>query len=101
MAGELKTRVIVLGARRYSFVNKESGEIIEGTKVFYVEPEGKVEKDTQGFLPSEANLPLEYYETLGQLPGIYDAEISLNLGTRKPGLKVTGFTLVGPVEFVG
>lgn len=99
MAAELKTRVIVLGYSRYNFVDTDTGRNVEGCKVHYVEQEGKSEENTEGHIPAVANLPYASFDTLEAVPGLYDADISLKMTGRKPGLQVTGFTYVSPITF--
>ncbi|MCL6456515.1 MAG: hypothetical protein K6T85_00770 [Gorillibacterium sp.] len=101
MSDGLKARVIVLGIGRYSFPDQTTGEIIEGSKVHYVEVNPQEEKDAQGYVPTVANMPLAYYDQITAIPGIYDAEMNIKMSGKKPSLKVTGFTFISPVEFVG
>ncbi|MFD2334701.1 hypothetical protein ACFSR7_36115 [Cohnella sp. GCM10020058] len=91
----LSTRVIVLGASRYKFPNPDTGEVIEGSKVHYVEQNFTPEADSLGAIPQTANLDYEFINELRSIPGVYDAEFSISLRRKTPTIKVTGFKHVG------
>lgn len=93
-----KIRVIVLGASRYSFPDTNTGEIIAGTKVHFVELNPQQSDDQKGMLATTTNLPYADFVELEQVPAVYDAEMSVTLAGRKPSIRVTGFTYVSPVD---
>ena len=95
----MKTRVIVIGISRYRFPHDQTGEIIEGTKVHYIEDNMQNEEHLIGHVPQSANLPYEYFDKMAQVPGVYHAELSISLISKRPSLKVNGFEFLNPVEF--
>ncbi|MGG0816182.1 hypothetical protein ABE142_26465 [Paenibacillus alvei] len=92
----METEVFVLAVSRYSFPDKQTGEIIEGTKVHYVERNAQNEDNLVGFNPTTANMPYDYFEKMSHVPGVYKASIEISLSGRKPSLKITGFKYVAP-----
>lgn len=96
----MQRKVFVLGMSRYKFANQENGEIIQGTKVSYVDLEYENTENTVGAQPQAANFPLEFYDTMNkqQIPGVYNADLDISLQGRKPTVKVTAFHYVGHVD---
>src|SRR5262245_25702684 len=93
------TRVVVLGASRYKFAQEGSGELIEGSKVHYVEQNFDSQTDSIGAIPQTASLDYEYFGELAEVPGVYDADFAVSLRGKKPQLKVSGFKFVAPFSF--
>lgn len=97
----MKTRVIVLGVSRYSFPDQKTGEIIEGSKVSYIEETPADEENVNGHTPQTANMKYGYFEEMyaSGVPGVYDANLTVSLSGRKPTLKIEGFDFVAPFSF--
>jgi hypothetical protein len=95
---EMKTQVIVLGMSRYSFVDRETGAKVEGTKVHYVERYFQNEEHSIGVIPQTATMDYEFFDSLKpeQIPGVYDAELMISLRGKKPVLRIMDFHYVGP-----
>lgn len=93
----MEKKVVVIGASEYKFSNRETGELIEGTKVHYLDPDGDTEKGV-GYFPTSANMPYGYLRELKEVPGIYNLDIGVSLSGKKPVMKVLGFNLVAPLD---
>lgn len=93
-----KVQVIVIGVSRYNFPDKQTGEIIAGTKVHYFEHKAVDEENTVGYIPQTANLPYASFDGFDTVPGVYNAELTMSLRGRKPSLMVTGFEMVRPIS---
>lgn len=87
--------VVVLGVKRFSFANRETGEMVEGCNVFYYDPDLVQTKDEKGYMTAKAFLPLDHFDKFdGEFPQTHKIEMSLRLQGNKPTLKVSGFTRV-------
>lgn len=96
-------KVIVLGVSRYSFPNQETGEIIEGTKVNFIDTDEAKENDFLGFKQQTQNMP---YALFGQfsnenLPGIYEMESKVDFSGKQLKIKITGFKFVSKLNLMG
>lgn len=98
----MKTRVIVLGVSRYSFPDKNSGEIIEGAKVNYVEERPADEENVVGHTPQTANVKYKEFDELYAqgVPGVYDAHMRVDMTGRQPKLKIDAFEFVEPFSLL-
>jgi hypothetical protein len=81
---------LVLNAKRYSFAN-DDGEKVEGTTLQYLDPEETVqEANRQGLDVMTISAPLDFYEQLPALPGVYDLTFKQRPGKNgRPTLTVT------------
>jgi hypothetical protein len=81
---------LVLNAKRYSFSN-DDGEKVEGTTLQYLDPEETVqEANRQGVEVMTISAPLDFYEQLQVLPGLYDLGFKQRPGKNgRPTLAVT------------
>ena len=94
-------RAIVLSANQYSFDDKDAKKKVEGCGVHYIltdnlAPHADSERPTKGYKPAKATLPMATYDTIGELPGLYNLEFEFRPGSDG---KLVG-TVVG-LEFVG
>lgn len=99
----MDAKVIVIGASRYKFPDNKTGEVIEGCKVHYADLNDSQKDDMIGHVPQTANLPYEYFEVISSqpIPGIYEAQLTVDLTARKPALKVVGFRFVQELDLAG
>ena len=75
--------VTVLSARRYQMADDKTGELIQGTKIAYVEDwDGQTEQNKRGVPVLSANFPYETFETLGALPAVFSATFTMQEGAR-------------------
>lgn len=93
-------RAIVLSASQYSFKDKDD-KTLEGCSVHYIltdnlAPHSDGERPIKGYKPAKATLRKEAYDTIREVPGLYNLEVEL-----KPGSdgKLAGSVL--GLEFVG
>jgi hypothetical protein len=86
-------KVMVLGVKRYSFNNRDTGELISGTKVHYYDLEPDLDENQVGFVASSENLPYEDFLSYKhmKLPAVCEAELSISLSGRKPVVKIKSF----------
>ena len=75
--------VTVLSARRYQMADDKTGELIQGTKIAYVEDwDGQTEQNKRGVPVLSANFPYATFEALGDVPAVYSADFQLVAGAR-------------------
>lgn len=92
------SKVLVTGIKTYNFTNKETGEVIQGMKVNFLNALPSTAKNEVGFLPMQSSLALECEKDFKEIPGIYDAKYELVPGKgNKATLAITGFEFVKPV----
>lgn len=95
-------KCLVLGARRYSFKDSESGALVEGAKLHYLTLDGEQDGDTdqKGELPFEVSIPLPVYEDLTGVPAFYEVDFRQRPGRGgRPTLQAVGVSHLGPVSF--
>ena len=82
--------VVVLSARRYSMTDDKTGELVQGTKIEYVEDwDPQPQQNKRGLSVLSANFPYDTYETLGDVPVVYSADFQLVAGARKAAVSMT------------
>lgn len=86
-------KVLLIGVKRYSFEDKDSGRLIEGTKAHFLQMVAAEDDNTYGFIPAVTTMPYHYYEQAKKLemPQLCDAILTLQLSGSKPSVKVTDF----------
>ncbi|MGX1195506.1 hypothetical protein [Metabacillus sp. SLBN-84] len=92
--------VLILGISKYSF-NDDSGRLVEGTTVHYVQTPGVNGADKKGLLPAKATLPVEAFEGMfsgAAFPCKAKAGITLDLSNKRNPIKVTGFHIKEAVK---
>ena len=96
-----KQKVMVMSANRYKMVDRDTGEVNEGTTVRFLVTntlEPCQDGDAKGYRFGKANIPFAAFDTLKVVPGIYNADFNINIasdGTMK--VKAENFEYVGPV----
>lgn len=93
-------KVLVVGAKRYSFTDRESNRQVEGTKVHYLDLETLKENDSAGMIPASVNLEYGEFSKFEQLPAVYELEFGFTLKNGKPVVKVTGMEYSSQAEIV-
>lgn len=68
--------ILVLGVKRYSFVNKETGEKVEGTKIEYVEGFDYPFQDSnmKGIFPMNVTGAYSMFDKFTKVPAWYNVE---------------------------
>lgn len=77
-----KQEVIVLSATRYSMVDKETGELFEGTSVRYALTGSLLpyaEEDFKGYKLAKTKVDITKFTDFSEVPGVYDADININI----------------------
>lgn len=90
---------LVLNAKRYSFANDE-GEKVEGTTLQYLEPgELVAEENRRGAEVLTITAPVDFFDQLPTLPGIYDLNFRQRPGKNgRPTLAVTSARFLSGAE---
>lgn len=94
----MQKQVMVVAAKRYSFKN-DQGQMVEGTKLHYLDLEQEQDKDTAGSIPASVSLKYEEFSEIGKLPAIYDFEFGIKLQGNKPVVKFVGMKYVSQAEY--
>jgi hypothetical protein len=75
---KIKMRVLVLRASRYSMTDEKTGELVEGTKINYVQDlDGETRQNTKGVDVAQAIIPYAQYEELGEIPAWFQGEFDM------------------------
>ena len=86
--------IIVLGVKKYSFANQDTGEIVEGTNVYWIPKQTENDNNLLGFNPQKTNFQsLEKFETFKtyKFPAQAKAQINFSFVGNKPKITVTDF----------
>jgi hypothetical protein len=68
-------KALIISAHRYDFADKETGRQIRSTSIYYtIEPRDK-QLDTKGADPIKGSGPVELFEQIGAVPGLYDLDV--------------------------
>jgi hypothetical protein len=90
------TRVFVHYARSYNFTDKETGRGVNGVAVQYSMPDMVPEEGQLGHKVLNGTLPVTELGNLTQVPGLYDAGLSITVKDNKPVMKLASVTLAPP-----
>lgn len=95
---KMTSEICVLCARRYSMTDKETGELVRGVKVSYVEDwQGNVAQNQCGVEILSATMPYEMWDKFQRLPAIYSAEFAMYAGAKgKAMLRAVSMDYVQP-----
>ena len=92
-------KVVVLGANRYSFEEQGTKRTIEGTKVHYIDLGNSSEEHSLGSIPKSQIMPYSYFNQLGQVPAVYDAEVQFDMSGKVMKAKIVDFKFIEAVTF--
>lgn len=92
--------VTILGVSAYSFNDKETGRLVEGCNVWFIEKDPENNENAKGFVPRKATLPIDTFDKLKSLtfPHVAKAELTTKFSTRGAVTKITGFTGVRAIK---
>lgn len=92
-------KVVVLGANRYNFEDDKTGRTIEGCKVHFINIGNKPGENELGSIPKAQNMEYSFFNQLGQVPGIYEAQLQMNMSGRNIRMDIVDFKFIEPVTF--
>jgi hypothetical protein len=103
MVANIDVEVILLGVQPYSFKDRETGRLVEGVNVYFIEKQAEKSDYGVGFVPKKANLPIDTLSTLKELEFPYTAKVDVDSRFTSRGVvtKVVGFKPVRKVNFAG
>lgn len=90
---------IVLSAQQWKFIDQKSGELRDGTTVWYTVGDSftpiHIERDKKGFELVKATLAFGTFDLFEQVPGLYDVDLSIFSGSNgKAVIRPTRFTFI-------
>lgn len=90
-------KILILGIKPYNFVNKETGEVISGTKVSYISNH----KSEHGHLPIQISIKDDNtVKNITKVPGVYNCNYAMLPGkNNKPTPTIIGFEFISSYEF--
>lgn len=92
-------KVLILSARTYDF--EDNQKRVQGVTVNYVEGEPEVASDRRGVFPLTISASSEVWNSLHELPGIYDADFRQRPGkNNRPTLMLTGVKFVASARLL-
>jgi hypothetical protein len=86
--------IVIQFASRFSFPDRETGQVVEGATVYYYFPDGVNRAGRVGHEPIRATLSRDACDDLGEVPGVYLAEFSPSVVNGKPVLRLVGISEV-------
>lgn len=79
----VQAKVLVLKVSRYSMTDDSTGELVQGTKVTYLQDFDSVEKQNQkGVELALSTMPYEMFEGFSALPAWYNAEFEMSADSK-------------------
>jgi hypothetical protein len=88
--------VTVIYAKRYSFTNRETGELVEGVTVQYLPDEIANKPDEKGQQPVKLSMPVGNWNQVESVPGKYDMDFDFVPDSRgNVKVKLRGLQFVG------
>lgn len=92
----MEDKILILGIKPYNFMNKETGELISGTKVSYISKF----KDENGHLPIQISVSDLIAKDITTIPGVYNCNYAMLPGkNNKPTPTIIGFKFVSLYDF--
>jgi hypothetical protein len=80
----IKSEIIIIGANQYDMVDSETKRPISGTSIRYLfgsDLKPVADGSQKGYRLSKASLPFNSFNELVEVPAVYDAVISFNVGS--------------------
>lgn len=94
-----KRKVYVIGAKKVGpFTNRETGEIIEGTQVFYFDDKNPA--GDFGHTPTKKFLKPEESHQVKNGTGYYNMLLEIDINGSRPRINVTGFEFLQKADLV-
>lgn len=91
----------VIGVKRYSFENRQSGEKVVGCKVSYLDEKvPSTNPNEKGYPTLEISCPYEMFDKFTVVPGKYDLNFTMKPGkNNKPVLELKDATYIHELDF--
>lgn len=89
--------IIVVGLEKYRFANEDSGEIVEGAKIHFLEKSDSNDEARFGYLPRSINVKKDF-ELVYDLPAICKAEFDIDFSYKKPSTKLVSLKKTKPFD---
>jgi hypothetical protein len=90
--------VLILCARRYQF-RDDQGRNVEGVTLSYVTDDLQIGGDRLGLEPLTVTAPLELFQSLTQVPGVYQMDFRQRPGPKgRPVLQVAAVAFLRPSQ---
>lgn len=85
----------VVGARRYSFNDRETGRLVEGVNVFYLS-EDKTDENSCGQVPAKVTLPYHFFDKIKtfEFPATCKAQLQQTLTAKGVKTNVVGLDFI-------
>lgn len=93
----MELEVLVIGAKQYSFTNRDTGEKIEGTKVTYIDLQQ--DQTGNGYDVASATMGFNDISQFTKLPGVYKAVLGMTVSGGRLRTKIESFKLVSAYSF--
>lgn len=99
----MKQNIIILSANPYSIKDERTGNLNEGISVVYLPTDNfyPVNNDngSKGTRPAKGTVSRTLLSDFVAVPGIYDAELEVNIGSDgRPGLRLKSLNFVSVIE---
>lgn len=101
----MRDTIVILHAERVEYQRKgadgnPTGELVQFTTIRYISDDPQSDSRYKGYTVSEGRGPVEMFDTLDLLPGLYEARfrktnVTDRYGNQKVGLEPTEAELVG------
>ncbi len=95
---KIKSEIVVLNARRYAMKDESTGELVQGTKISYIEDwSSQIKQNSTGVSVLSANLAYDDFGKFSKVPAVFDAEFQLTEGARgRAVLRLTSCNFKAP-----
>ena len=80
----LRQEVVVLSAAQYDMVNKETGEVVQGTTVRYALTNTLApfeENQLKGYKLAKTSLGFNNFHDFPEVPGVYECDLNFNINS--------------------
>jgi hypothetical protein len=96
----MKSLIVLLNARRYSLIDEKTGQLIQGTKISYLQDFNPVvNANSRGCDVLTSTLPYQVFETLDEIPAYYEAEFVFRPDSKgRPVLAPVSLSYSGPFD---
>lgn len=103
MVANIDVEVILLGVQPYSFRDRDTGRLVEGVNVYFVEKQAVEGDYGVGYLPRKASLPIDTFSTFKDLdfPLTARVEVDSRFTSRGVVTRVVGFKPGRKINFAG